>query len=132
MGTRPHAGLQAQLHRSAPPGVGCFPAAHAHTLPLTRTSRQALADVAAAQRQLALLDAELDSARARGTAEARAADAGRGAAARERALAEEQRAAAAALLRQLEAREDAVAQVRGGRLPRGRPLLAACREGIPA
>jgi hypothetical protein len=71
--------------------------------------------VAAARQQLQLLQAELDGARIRAAAERQAADTGRGSLAREAAAAEQQRRAAAELLRQLEAREDALGQVGEGR-----------------
>jgi len=66
--------------------------------------------VSAAKQQLQLLQAELDGVRIRIAAEHQAADTGRSSFARERAAMEEQRHGASELLRQLEAREDALAQ----------------------
>jgi hypothetical protein len=59
------------------------------------------------------LEAELDATRVRASAEQQAADSGRSSLARERAALEEQRRGAAEVLRQLEAREDSLAQVGG-------------------
>lgn len=68
----------------------------------------------AAKQQLQSLEAEVDGARIRAAAERQAADTGRSSLARERAALEEQRRGVAEMLRQLEAREDALAQVGWG------------------
>lgn len=57
------------------------------------------------------LEAELDAAQTRLTAEQQAAESGRSSFARERAVADEQRRGVMEQLRQLQAREEALAQV---------------------
>ena len=94
----------------------CLHSLHSHWLwPCCTTAAlnaQACAEVASARQQLHLLEAEGDGARIRAAAEAQATDTGRSSLARERAAVEEQRRGVEELLRQLEAREDAIAQVR--------------------
>ena len=75
---------------------------------------QALAEVDAAKKQLLLLDAEAQGSRIKKAAVDEAAEGLAASSSRQAAALEEQRAALGELLRQLEAREDAVSQVRRG------------------
>jgi hypothetical protein len=72
---------------------------------------QALAEVEGAKKQLLLLDAEAQGARIKKAAVDEAAEGLAASSSRQAAALEEQRAALGELLRQLEAREDAVSQV---------------------
>lgn len=70
-------------------------------------------DVDHARQQLQRLEAEIDGARIRASAEQQVWESGKMSLEREKASAEEHRRAMAEMLRQLESREDAITQVGG-------------------